>query len=98
MGTTQRTSTEDVQGDGKINHQLCCSCLESKRFKYAQNGALRIATGCHKIPSIDHLHAEAKRLNIRENSGLLSAQYLVRCLEPENFGNSINTRDPIKDR
>ena len=35
-------------------------------------------------------------LKVREHSELLSAQYLARCLEPENVNNSITTRDPPK--
>ena len=31
-----------------------------------------------------------------EHLELLSAQYLTRCLEPENVNNSIITRDPPK--
>ena len=46
-------------------------------IQYAQHEALMIGTGCHKMFSIDHLHAEAKMLKIREHSELLSAQYLV---------------------
>ena len=39
---------------------------------------MRIATGCHKMSSVDHLHIEAKLLKLREHSELLSAQYLAR--------------------
>ena len=35
-------------------------------------------------------------LKVREHSELLSAQYLARCLEPENVNNSITTRDTPK--
>ena len=52
-----------------------------------QNEALRIATGCHKMSSINHLHTEAEMLKVREYSELLSAQYLARCLEPGNNNN-----------
>ena len=51
-----------------------------RNIKYTQNQALRIATGCHKKSSVDHLHVEAKMLQVREHSELLSAQYLARCL------------------
>ena len=44
---------------------------------------MRIATGCHKMSSIDHLHTEAEMLKVREHLELLSAQYLARCLEPD---------------
>ena len=50
------------------------------------------------MSSIDHLHVEAEILNEKEHSELLSAQYLVRCLEPENIGYSITTRDTPKRR
>ena len=61
-----------------------------------QNEALKISTGCHKMSSVEYLHVEANVLKVREHSELLSAQYLARCLEPENVNNSINTRDPPK--
>ena len=59
-----------------------------------QNEALRIATGCHKMPSVDHLHVAAEMLNAREHSELLSA----RCLESENVCYSITTRESPKSR
>ena len=52
----------------------------------------RIATGCHKMSSIDHLHTEAEMLKVMEHSELLSAQYLARCLEPGNVCHPITTR------
>ena len=66
-----------------------------RNIQYTQNEALRIATGCHKMSSVDHLHVEAK---VREHSELLSAQYLARCLEPGNVCPSITTRETHKRR
>ena len=63
-----------------------------RKIQYTQNEALRIATGCHKMFSIDHLHTEAEMLKVREHSELLSAQYLARCLEPGNVCHPITTR------
>ena len=63
-----------------------------RKIKYTQNEALRIATGCHKMSSIDHLHTEAEMLKVREHSELLYAQYLARCLEPGNVCHPITTR------
>ena len=65
-------------------------------IQYTQNEALRVTTGCRKMSSVDHLHTEANVLKVKEHSELLSAQYLARCLEPENVNNSITTRDPPK--
>ena len=64
-----------------------------RNIQYTQNEALRIATGCHKMSSVDHLHVEAKMLKVRGRSELLSAQYLARCLEPGNVCHSITTRE-----
>ena len=48
------------------------------------------------MSSVDHLHAEANVLKVREYPELLSAQYLARCLEPEDVNFSITTREPPK--
>ena len=58
----------------------------------------RIATGCHKMSSVDYLHVEAKMLKVREHSELLSAQYLARCLEPGNVCHFITTKETPKRR
>ena len=63
-----------------------------RKIQYTQNEALRIATVCHKMSRVDHLHTEAEMLNVKEHSELLSAQYLDRCLEPGNVCHPITTR------
>ena len=63
-----------------------------RKIQYTQNEALGIATGCHNVFSIDHIHTESEMLKVREHSEQLSAQYLARCLEPENVCYSITTR------
>ena len=67
-----------------------------RNIQYTQNEALRISTGCHKMSSVDHLHAEANMLKEKEHPERRSAQYLARCLEPENVNFSITTREPPK--
>ena len=52
-----------------------------KKIQTAQNAALRTATGAHKMASIDHLHQEYLTLRVKDHSDMLSAQYLVNCLE-----------------
>ena len=61
-----------------------------RNIQYTQHEALRIS-------SVDHLHAEANVLKVREHSELLSEPCLARCLEPENVNNSITTRDHLRD-
>ena len=70
----------------------------TKNIQYTQNEVLRIATGCHKLSSVDHLNVEHEMLKVKEHSELLSAQYLARCLEPGNVCDSITTRDTPKRR
>ena len=47
----------------------------------AQNEALRIITSSHKMSIIHHLHSETEMLQIEDHLNLLSAQYLVQCLD-----------------
>ena len=68
------------------------------KIQYTQGEALRIATGCHKMSSIDHLHTEAEMLKVREHSELLSAQYLARCLEPGDVYHPSQQGPSLKDR
>ena len=49
------------------------------KIQRAQNEALRIITGSHKMSSIDHLHSETKMLQVEDHLNLLSVQYLVQC-------------------
>ena len=67
-----------------------------RNIQYTQNEPLRIATGCHKMSSVDHLHVEAEMLKVREHSELLAVHYLARCLEPENVCHSVTTRETPK--
>ena len=90
--------TYKAVGRSIINYAAPVWSTNYKNIQYRQNEALRISTGCHKMSSVDHLHAEANMLKVREHSELLSAQYLARCLEAENVNNSITTRDPPKRR
>ena len=43
--------------------------INYRNIQYTQNEALRIATGCHKMSSVDHLHVEA------ESKGTLGATF-----------------------
>ena len=68
-----------------------------RNVQYTQNVALRIATGCHKMSSVDHLHVEAEMMKVMEHAKQLSAQYLARCLE-KNVCHSITIRETPKRR
>ena len=63
------------------------------KIQRAQNEALRIITGSHKMSSIDHLHSETKMLQVEDHPNLLSAQYLVQFLDTENVCHHITKMD-----
>ena len=65
------------------------------KIQRAQNEALRIITGSHKMTSIDHLHSETEMLQVEDHLNLLSAQYLVQCLDTENVCHHITKIDLI---
>ena len=68
------------------------------KIQLTQNEALRIITGSHKMSSIDHLHSETKMLLVEDHLSLLSAQYLVHCLDTENVCHHITTLDhPLRE-
>jgi hypothetical protein len=59
------------------------------RLQTAQNNALRIATGCHKMAAVDHLHQEAKELPVRRHCQLLADQYLASSRSPDHPCNQL---------
>ena len=63
------------------------------KIQIAQNEAMRIATGSHKMSSIDYLHNETEMLTVKQHSDLLSTQYLVQCLDPDHVCHNITTMD-----
>ena len=65
-----------------------------KRIQTAQNAAFRTATGARKMASIDHLHQKFFTLKVKDHSDMLSAQYLVNCLEKEHVCYGITTQEP----
>ena len=60
-----------------------------QKLQIIQNSALRIATGCVKMTSIDHLHSETEMLPDQDHLSLISFQYLARALQPYNPSHSI---------
>ena len=63
------------------------------KIQRAQNETLRIITDSHKRLGIDHLHSEIKILQVEDHLNLLSAQYLVECLDTENVCHHITKMD-----
>ena len=63
------------------------------KIQRAQNEALRIITGSHKMSSINHLQSETEMLQIEDHMNPLSVQYLVQCLDTENVCHHITKMD-----
>ena len=53
-----------------------------QKLETTQNSALRIATGCHKMTAIDHLHSEADILPLHTHLDLSCLQFLATALDP----------------
>ena len=65
-----------------------------KKIRTAHNAALTTATGTHKMTSIDHLHQQSLTLRVKDHSDMLSAQYLVNCLEEDHVSHGITIQEP----
>ena len=65
-----------------------------KKIQTTQNTALRMATGDHMMASIDHLHQESLMLKVWDHSDMLSAKYIVNCLEEDHVCHGITTQEP----
>ena len=62
-----------------------------QKLQTIQNSALRIATGCVRMASIDHLHEETEMLPVQEHLSLICSQYLARALQPTNPSHDVVT-------
>ena len=65
-----------------------------KKIQTAQNAALRMATGAHKMANIYHIHQESFTLSVKDHSDMLSALYLVNCLEEDHVSHGITIQEP----
>ena len=65
-----------------------------KKIQTAQNASLRTVTRAHKMASIDHLHQESLTLRVKDHSDMISAQYLVNCMEWVHVSHCITIQDP----
>ena len=64
-----------------------------QKLQTIQNSAIRVATGCLMMSSIDHLHMEAELMTVREHLDMLSSQYLATSLQREHPSYPVVTAD-----
>ena len=65
-----------------------------KKIQTAQNSPLRTATSAHKMATMAHLHQESLTMRVKNHSDMLSAQYLVNCLEEDHVSHGITIHEP----
>jgi hypothetical protein len=66
----------------------------TRKLQAVQNAGLRVASGSHRMSSIDHLHQETKVLPLQAHSELLTKQYALRCHLPGHPGQKHLDRPP----
>ena len=54
------------------------------RLQSIQNAALRLATGCHKMASWQHLHSEAQILPVADHAKMTATQFLASAMRPSH--------------
>ena len=96
------SSTYKAIGQSLFNY--CCpiftptfSDASWEKLQFAQNSALRTATGCHLMTDIDHLHQETKIMPVKEHCQMLSKQFLLSTQRP-NHPNRTNLNPPPPKR
>ena len=66
-------------------------------LQIAQNSALKIATGCHKIASSDHVHQETEMMPVKDRCYMLSKQFLL-ATQTQNHPNYTDLSAPPPPR
>ncbi len=86
---------------GKSLLNYCCpiwtpslSATSWNSLQTVQNGALRTATGCHRMADIDHLHNETKLMKVKPHCEMLSKQFLLATQKPHHPNRVDLTRPP----
>lgn len=64
------------------------------KLQVCQNSALRSATGCHLMSSVDQLHQETEILPAKAHNQMLSEQYLLMCHSPLHPCHSLVNKTP----
>ena len=68
------------------------------RLQSVQNQALRTATGCLAMTSIDHLHQESKVLPVKVHSTMITKQFLAAFHQNNHPGNKyLNQQKPPRN-
>ena len=70
------------------------SSSQWQKLQVVQNQALRVATGCLKMSSLDHIHQETKVLPLQPHATLITKQFLLYSHLPGHPGQKHLGRPP----
>ena len=104
MGLRQKTLLTNYQAIGCSVLGYCSpvwtpspKVTNWSRLKRAQNSALRISIGCHKIVDVFERHQEAREQPVRQHNELISQQFAIVCHLPQHPSHQL-CRRPQADR
>ncbi len=100
-GKTKEIIVTTYKAIGRSVLNYCCpiwtpnlSNTNWKHLQTAQNTALRVATGCHKMADEDHLHAESKIMKVKPHCEMISKQFLLATQKTNHPNRTDLTRPP----
>ena len=103
-GKDKETITNTYKAIGQSVISYCCpiwtpalSKTSWNQLQIAQNSALKIATGCHKIASSDHVHQETEMMPVKDRCYMLSKQFLLST-QTQNHPNYTDLSAPPPPR
>ena len=100
-GCDKVTLLTTYQTIGRSIPSYCCPVwmpshkdTNRSRLQRAQNSALRIATGCHKMADAAEFQQEAQELPVRLHNELIYLQFAIACHVPQYPCHQICHRPP----
>ena len=100
-GCNKETLLMTYQAIGRLILSYCCPVWTPSlkdtiwsRLELAQNSALRITTGCHKIADVTELHQEARELPVLQHNELIFQQFAIACHLPQHPCHQLCHRPP----
>ena len=103
-GKEKETIVNTYKAIGRPHLNYCCniwtpslSATSWQGLQIAQNQALKVATGCHRMADIDHIHNKTKMMKVCPHCEMLSKQFLLATQKP-NHPNRVDFSAPPPSR
>ena len=101
LGCVKGTLLATYHAIGRSTLSYCCPVLKPSikytnwsRLIRAQNSALRITTGCHKMADVAELHQDDRELPVRLHNEMTSQQFALACHLPQHPCHQLCHRPP----